>query len=51
LGLTLETVSRQISALKREGIVLLEGKRKIIIPDFDALVAETGDDADGGVMS
>ncbi|SEK78464.1 transcriptional regulator FnrL [Pacificibacter marinus] len=50
LGLTLETVSRQVSALKREGIVQLEGKRKIIIPDFDLLVAETGDDADGGVM-
>lgn len=50
LGLTLETVSRQISALKREGIVQLEGKRKIIIPDFEALLAETGDDADGGVM-
>lgn len=51
LGLTLETVSRQISALKREGLVVLEGKRKIVIPDFDGLQLETGDDADGGMMA
>ncbi len=50
LGLTLETVSRQISALKREGIILLEGKRRVVIPDFDRLQMETGDDADGGIM-
>ena len=50
LGLTLETVSRQVSALKREGIIRLEGKRHIIIPDFDRLQMETGDDADGGLM-
>ena len=51
LGLTLETVSRQISALKREGIITLEGKRKVIIPDFDRLQIETGDDMDGGMMA
>ncbi|WP_172300363.1 transcriptional regulator FnrL [Pseudoruegeria sp. HB172150] len=50
LGLTLETVSRQISALKRDGIIRLEGKRHIVVPDFDALIAETGDDADGGLL-
>jgi CRP/FNR family transcriptional regulator len=49
LGLTLETVSRQISALKKEGIVELEGNRRILIPDFGRLLAETGDDADGGL--
>ncbi len=49
LGLTLETVSRQISALKKEGIVELEGNRRILIPDFGRLLAETGDDADGGM--
>ncbi|MGR3727364.1 MAG: replication/maintenance protein RepL, partial [Sagittula sp.] len=27
LGLTLETVSRQISALKRDNVIALEGKR------------------------
>ncbi|MCA0044408.1 transcriptional regulator FnrL [Celeribacter litoreus] len=50
LGLTLETVSRQISALKRDGIITLEGKRHVIIPDFDRLQIETGDDMDGGLM-
>ena len=50
LGLTLETVSRQISALKREGIIQLEGKRRVVIPDFDRLQIETGDDSDGGLM-
>lgn len=50
LGLTLETVSRQISALKRDGVITLEGKRKILIPDFDRLQIETGDDTDGGLM-
>ncbi len=50
LGLTLETVSRQISALKRDGIIHLEGKRHVIIPDFDRLQIETGDDMDGGLM-
>ncbi|SFJ86017.1 transcriptional regulator FnrL [Celeribacter neptunius] len=50
LGLTLETVSRQISALKRDGVITLEGKRKVLIPDFDRLQIETGDDTDGGLM-
>ena len=51
LGLTLETVSRQISALKKAGIIVLEGKRHVIIPDFAILMAETGDDYDGGLLS
>ena len=42
LGLTLETVSRQISALKRDGVIELEGKRHVIVPDFSRLVAESG---------
>lgn len=49
LGLTLETVSRQISALRRDGIIELKGTRQVHIPDFSALLAETGDDADGGI--
>jgi CRP/FNR family transcriptional regulator, anaerobic regulatory protein len=32
LGLTLETVSRQISALKRDGVIELEGKRHVTCP-------------------
>lgn len=49
LGLTLETVSRQISALKRDGVIRLSGKRQVIVPDFARLVAESGDDSDGGL--
>ena len=51
LGLTLETVSRQISALKRDGIIVLEGKRRVIIPNLSALILEAGDDVDGGVIA
>jgi len=50
LGLTLETVSRQMSALKKDGVIRLEGKRHIVVPDFRVLMDETGDDADGGVL-
>ena len=50
LGLTIETVSRQISALKREGLIVLEGTRRVRIPDLRALMAETGDDTDGGPL-
>ena len=50
LGLTLETVSRQISALKGEEIIQLEGKRRVIIPDIRRLMGETGDDMDGGPL-
>lgn len=51
LGLTLETVSRQISALKRDGVIQLEGKRHVTVPDLDRLMEEAGDDADGGVFA
>ncbi|MCC5974504.1 MAG: Crp/Fnr family transcriptional regulator [Rubellimicrobium sp.] len=51
LGLTLETVSRQISALKGEGIIQLDGKRRILVPDIGRLVDETGDDMDGGIVA
>ena len=51
LGLTLETVSRQMSALKRDGIIFLEGKRNVLVPDFDGLMDEAGDDSDGGPLS
>jgi CRP/FNR family transcriptional regulator len=50
LGLTLETVSRQISALKRDEVIGLEGKRHVKVPDFDRLIEETGDDSDGGFL-
>jgi len=50
LGLTLETVSRQISALRKDGVIELEGKRHVIVPDFGRLLEEAGDDGDGGVV-
>ena len=49
LGLTLETVSRQISALKRDGVIALEGNRRVTVPDFHRLALESGDDSDGGL--
>lgn len=51
LGLTLETVSRQINALKKENVIKLEKKRRIVVNDFARLLMETGDDADGGYLS
>jgi CRP/FNR family transcriptional regulator len=49
LGLTLETTSRQISALKKDGIVELRGAHDVHIPDLVALFDETGSDNDGGL--
>ncbi len=46
LGLTLETVSRQISALKKDGVIRLKGKRHVTVPDFDRLVEEAGNDTE-----
>ena len=51
LGLTLETVSRQMSALKRDGVIELATKRHVHVPDFDRLLDETGDDTDGGLLA
>lgn len=48
LGLTLETVSRQVSALKRDGLIELISKRRIHVPDLARLMEEAGDDSDGG---
>ncbi|WP_417206536.1 transcriptional regulator FnrL [Antarctobacter sp.] len=50
LGLTLETVSRQISALRKDGVIALEGKRHVTVPDMSRLMEEAGDDADGGLL-
>ncbi len=50
LGLTLETVSRQISSLKKAGVIHLEGKRRVVIPDMNQLMTKTGDDMDGGIL-
>lgn len=50
LGLTLETISRQLSAMKKDGIVEFEGRRNFVIKDLAALHEASGDDADGGVI-
>jgi CRP/FNR family transcriptional regulator, anaerobic regulatory protein len=42
LGLTLETVSRQISALRQDGVISLQGLRHVIVPDLRRLIVESG---------
>lgn len=42
LGLTIETVSRQFTRLKAEGIIDLPSRREVVIRSHAALVAETG---------
>lgn len=44
LGLTIETVSRQFTALRRDGVIALDGARGVHIPDLERLRRETGDD-------
>ncbi|UWQ22428.1 transcriptional regulator FnrL [Jannaschia sp. W003] len=47
LGLTIETVSRQITALRRDGVIRLEGAREVLCDDLARLLAEAGDDGGG----
>ena len=49
LSITFETASRQIGALAQDGIVTALSQRQFTVPDLPALVAEAGDDADGGL--
>jgi CRP/FNR family transcriptional regulator len=51
LGLTIETVSRQISGLRKDGLVVLGENRMVHVPDFARLIDESGDDADGVVLA
>jgi CRP/FNR family transcriptional regulator len=48
IGLTLETVSRQLNAMKKEGILTFTGRRQFEVIDLGALHIATGDDEDGG---
>ncbi len=50
LGLTIETVSRQLTALRKEGVIVFEDPRLLHIPDFAALLDAAGEDADGGMI-
>ncbi|MEM7074939.1 MAG: Crp/Fnr family transcriptional regulator [Pseudomonadota bacterium] len=43
-GLTIETVSRQVSTLRREGLIVLQGVRHVTVPDTAALRRAAGDD-------
>jgi CRP/FNR family transcriptional regulator len=49
LGLTIETVSRQLTSLRKDGVIVLTGTRGVTVPDFDRLVETSGDDVDGGL--
>jgi CRP/FNR family transcriptional regulator len=51
LGLTLETVSRQFNALKKEGIITLSGRKSISVVDMSSLHCATGDDAESDLNS
>lgn len=51
LGLTIETVSRQMTALRKDGVIVLEGKRHVTVPDMSRLLDEAGDDSDGDFIS
>jgi CRP/FNR family transcriptional regulator len=49
LGLTLETLSRQIASLKSAGILEFVDKRRFRVIDLEGLRRATGDDDDGGL--
>ena len=51
LGLTLETVSRQFNALKKEGVITLSGRKSISVIDLSALHSARGDDANNDLDS
>ena len=42
LGLTIETVSRQLTALRKDGVIELQGARSVVLTDHDALAALSG---------
>lgn len=42
LGLTYETVCRQITMLKKRGVIQLAGRRRVLVPDVDALARAAG---------
>ncbi len=50
LGLTLETVSRQLTALRKDGVIEFIDRRQFRVTDMSALQEATGDDADGGLI-
>lgn len=52
LGLTIETVSRQMTALRRDGLIqLANGARHVEILDIDELAEISGEDGDGAPIA
>lgn len=49
LGLTIETTSRQFSALRKDGLIETPSSREVVVPDLARLMIETMDD-DGGMI-
>jgi CRP/FNR family transcriptional regulator, anaerobic regulatory protein len=45
LGLTIETVSRQLTALRKDGIIELQGARSVSVRNFAALAVLAGEEA------
>lgn len=45
LGLTIETVSRQITRLRKEGVIRVENRRRIIVPDIRRLMKNASIDS------
>lgn len=41
LGLTIETVSRQLTKLRKEGVIRIENNRRITVPDLERLELRT----------
>tara|TARA_B100000902_G_scaffold48990_1_gene55929 strand:+ start:1408 stop:1590 length:183 start_codon:yes stop_codon:yes gene_type:complete len=50
VGLTLEIFSRQINALKKEGVISFPGRKRLDVVDLIGLRNATGDDADEGII-
>lgn len=44
LGLTIETVSRQMTKLRKDGVIVIENNRHVIVPDIDRLNYAAGND-------
>ena len=42
LGLTIETVSRQLTRLRKQGIITVEGNRRVTIVDHPRLTEASG---------
>lgn len=48
LGLTIETVSRQMTALRKDRVIELQGARSVAVTNLDALAAMAGHEEEGG---